>query len=406
MSARPLRICCLATQVADHLIGGMARQTSDLASDLAKLGHEVTILTTAREDGRERVDAGGVTVHYLRDTVPATQSSAWWRASVPAFRELQRTRGFDVVWSQGVAAAAVAKTVGEDGPALVSIVQGTAPEMIASVLSAARHGRTRAPFRLTLRRIARQAVNYARVEPAVYRTASLVLPVSRTVGDAVRRWYRVPRRRIVVVPNAVDPAPYQPNPARRAALRAGWRAADDALVLLSVGILSEQKGVDLALEALARLDRPDAQLVVVGDGPLRSDLEALARARGVGDRVRFVGAVAYDAVADFYSAADIFLFPTLRREGLPGVVTEAMAAERPVIASRLGAVEEVVEDGRTGFLVPRGDVAALAARISVLAADRALAHAMGRRGRARVLERWTPAQRSRRIVELFASVRP
>jgi phosphatidylinositol alpha-1,6-mannosyltransferase len=230
--------------------------------------------------------------------------------------------------------------------------------------------------------------------------------VSRTVGDAVRRWYRVPRRRIVVVPNAVDPARYQPDPARRAALRAGWQASDDAVVLLSVGILGDQKGVDLAIEALARLDRPDAQLVVVGDGPLRAGLEAFARARGVGDRVRFVGPVAYDAVAEFYGAADIFLFPTLRREGLPGVVTEAMAAERPVIASRIGANEEIVDDGHTGFLVPRGDVAALAAKIGVLADDRALARAMGRRGRARVLERWTPALRSRRIVELFTSVRP
>ena len=406
MTARPLRICCLATQVADHLIGGMARQTSELATDLGKLGHEVTILTTARRDGRERVETDGVTVHYLKDTAPATQSSAWWRASAAAFRELQRARGFDIVWSQSVAAAAVAKTLRAGDPALVAIVQGTAPEMIASVLSAVRHGRTREPLRLTLRRIARQTLNSIHVDPAIYRKAALVLPVSRTVGDAVRRWYRVPRRRIVVVPNAVDPARYQPDPARRAALRARWQASDDTLVLLSVGILGDQKGVDLAIDALAQLGLPGVQLVVVGDGPLRGELEAFARARGVGDRVRFAGAVPYDAVAEFYGAADVFLFPTLRREGLPGVVTEAMAAERPVIASRIGANEEIVDDGRTGFLVPRGNVRALVEKIRVLAADRALACTMGHRGRERVLERWTPALRSRRIVELFTAVRP
>jgi glycosyltransferase involved in cell wall biosynthesis len=406
VTPRPLRICCLATQVADHLIGGMARQTSQLAADLAQLGHDVTIVTTARADGRERVEAEGVAVHYLRGTVPGSQSAAWWRASAPAFRDLQRARGFDVIWSQSVAAAAVARTLRAGDPALVPIVQGTAPEMIASILSAVRHGRARAPLGLSLRRIARQAVNYARVDRVLFRNATLVLPVSRTVGDAVRRWYRVPRRRIVVVPNAVDPEVFQPDPARRAALRARWEAGDDSLVLLSVGILGDQKGVDLAIEALARLDGSDAQLVVVGDGPLRPALEAFARARGVGDRVRFVGAVAYDAVAEYYGAADLFLFPTLRREGLPGVVTEAMAAERPVIASRIGANEELVDDGDTGFLVPRGDVAALVAKIRLLATDRAFARAMGCRARGRVIERWTPALRSRRIVELFASVRP
>jgi glycosyltransferase involved in cell wall biosynthesis len=405
MSA-PLRICCLATQVADHLIGGMARQTSDLAADLARLGHDVTILTTARQDGRERVDKDGVTVHHLRDTVPAIQSPAWWRASVTGFRELQRAHRFDVVWSQGVAAAAVARTLGPGDPSLVPIVHGTAPEMIASVLSAVRHARTRAPLRLTVRRIARQAAVSAWIEPGLYRKAALVLPVCRTVGEAVHRWYRVPQRRIVVVSNALDPAPFRPDPGRRGALRASWRAADDTIVLLSVGILSDQKGVDLAIDALSRLDGLDAQLIVVGDGPMRCELETFAHARGVAPRVRFVGPVAFDALPDFYRAADVFLFPTVRREGQPGVMLEAMASELPVIASRLGANEEVVDDGDTGWLVPRGDAAALAAKIQALAGDRALARSMGRRGRARVLARWTPEVRSRRIVELFTSVRP
>jgi glycosyltransferase involved in cell wall biosynthesis len=139
---------------------------------------------------------------------------------------------------------------------------------------------------------------------------------------------------------------------------------------------------------------------------MRRELEGFARARGVGPRVRFVGPVDFDALPDFYRAADIFLFPTVRREGQPGVMLEAMASELPVIASRLGANEEVVDDGDTGWLVPRGDAAALTARIQALAGDRALARAMGRRGRARVVERWTPEVRSRRIVELFTSVRP
>jgi glycosyltransferase involved in cell wall biosynthesis len=384
----------------------MARQTSDLAADLAARGHDVTILTTARQDGRARVDADGVTVHHLRDTVPAIQSPAWWRVSATAFRELQRARRFDVVWSQGVAAAAVARTLGDGDPSLVPIVHGTAPEMIASVLSAVRHARTRAPLRLTLRRIARQAAVYARVEPVLYRKAALVLPVCRTVGDAVHRWYGVPRRRIVVVSNALDSARFQPDPERRAALRARWQAGDDTIVLLSVGILSDQKGVDVAIDALASLDGLDAQLVVVGDGPMRRELETFAYARGVGPRVRFTGPVAFEALPDVYRAADIFLFPTVRREGQPGVMLEAMASELPVIASRLGANEEVVDDGHTGWLVPRGDAAALTARIQALAGDRALARAMGRRGRARVVERWTPEVRSRRIVELFTSVRP
>jgi mannosyltransferase len=83
-----------------------------------------------------------------------------------------------------------------------------------------------------------------------------------------------------------------------------------------------------------------------------------------------------------------------------------MAAERPVVASRIGATEELVEDARTGFLVPLGDVDGLVARIRALAADPALARAMGRRARVRVLERWTPEVRSRRVTELLAAILP
>jgi glycosyltransferase involved in cell wall biosynthesis len=403
---RPLRICCVATQVADHVIGGMAQQTTQLAIDLARLGHEVTILTTARADGVECREQERVAVHYLAGTVPGAQTAAWWTASTAAFRRLQRARGFDVVWSQSVAAAAIARSLGARDPALVAIIQGTSPQMIASIVSSVRHARTRPPLVRSLRRLARQLVNYAVVDPAIYRRAALVMPVSRTVAAAVRRWHRVAPERVVVVPNAVDAEHFTPDPARRAAVRARFGLEDAALVLLTVGILGEQKGVDLAIEALARLGRRDARLLVVGDGPARPALEALARARGVADDVRFAGAVAYDAVAGFYDAADVFLFPTLRREGLPGVVVEAMAAERPVVASRIGATEELVEDARTGFLVPLGDVDGLVARIRALAADPALARAMGRRARVRVLERWTPEVRSRRVTELLAAIRP
>jgi len=400
-----MRICCLATQTPDHVIGGMAQQTTDLAADLVRHGHDVTLVTTRHPRGIEHGERDGVRVHYLGDTAAGAQSPAWWRGSTAAFRRLHREKAFDVLWSQSVAAAGVARTLGAGDPPLVPVIQGTAPEMIASILASVRHARTRAPLRRTLRRLAGELVNYATVDPALYRRAALVVPVSRTVAAAVRRWYRVPRARIEVVGNATDPARFHHDPARRAAVRGELGLAPGALVLLTVGVLGEQKGVDLAIDALARLARPDARLLAVGDGPLRGALEAFARNRGVADRVRFVGAVAHADVARFYGAADVFLFPTLRREGLPGVAVEAMACELPVVASRTGTNAEVVEDGATGYLVKPGDAAALAERVARLAADPERARAMGRAGRARMLERWTPEARVRRIVALFDAVR-
>jgi mannosyltransferase len=119
-----------------------------------------------------------------------------------------------------------------------------------------------------------------------------------------------------------------------------------------------------------------------------------------------VGPVDNSEVAGYYDAADVFLFPTLRIEAFGVVTIEAMAAERPVVVSRIGATAEIVEDGETGFLVPPGDVGAVVARVEALARDPGAARAMGRRGRARVLREWTREARARRVAELFESVRP
>jgi glycosyltransferase involved in cell wall biosynthesis len=401
-----MRICCLATQVAEHLIGGMAQQTTHLASDLGALGHAVTVVTTARRDGVDRDTRDGVAFHYLSGTVPGAQTPAWWRASVDAVARLQREAPFDVVWSQSMAAAGVARR-GPRALPIVPVIHGTGPEMIVSVANALAHARTRQSLVANARRLARHAVNMVLVDRGLYRRAAAVIAVSRTVAESVRRWYPVARTRVEVVPNGIDPELFRPDAARRAATRARWRFGDDDVVLLTVGILSEQKGVDVAIEALARLRARDPRLalLVVGDGEARAALERLARARGVSGAVRFTGAVPHRETAAFYDAADIFLFPTLRVEAFGVVTVEAMATERPVVVSRIGATPEVVEDGVTGFLVPPGDVEALAARISSLTDDRDGARAMARRARAGVLARWTRQARARRVSEIFESVR-
>jgi glycosyltransferase involved in cell wall biosynthesis len=402
-----VRICCLATQTVAHVIGGMAQQTYTLAVDLARLGHDVSLITTAHPAGLERDAVDGVTVQYLPRTTPASQTKAWWRESAGAFRRLHGATPVDVVWSQSVAGAAVARMLDRRAPAFVPIIHGTAPAMVSSLVSAMRRARARPAVATSLKRLARQVVNYTTVDHVVYRRADVVIAVSRAVAASVRRWYRVPAARIAVVANAIDPEMFRPRPERRAALRAAWGAGDGETVLLTVGILSDQKGVDVAIEALARLKARGrrARLVVVGDGPLRPALARLASARGVTGAVTFVGALANEEAAAYYGAADVFVFPTLRVEAFGVVTIEAMAAQRPVIVSRIGATPEIVEDGVTGFLVPPGDVEAVAARIALLADDPVRARAMGQRGRARVVAEWTREAQARRIVEVFESVR-
>jgi glycosyltransferase involved in cell wall biosynthesis len=159
------------------------------------------------------------------------------------------------------------------------------------------------------------------------------------------------------------------------------RAASGKRVLF-VGRLDAVKGGPLLLDAFAaiRSDHPDALLTVVGDGRDRPALEAQAKTLGVAQAVTFAGYKTQTEVAALLEQSDMLVLPSFA-EGVPVVLMEAMASHIPVIASRVAGVSELVEDGVTGFLVPPGDVATLAARLGDLLADPDLGQRMGQAGR-------------------------
>jgi len=193
----------------------------------------------------------------------------------------------------------------------------------------------------------------------------LTVAVSRAVADFARRRLGADPARLRVVPNGIDLAGYAAaeDPA---AARAALDLPADALVLGAVGRLDRQKGLDLLVEAFARLapDRPEALLVLAGEGPQRAGLEGLARARGVAERVRFLGHRA--DVPRVLAALDVFCMPS-RWEGFGLALAEALAAGRPAVAARVDSLPDVLGDA--GVLVPPEDPAALADALAALLGD-------------------------------------
>jgi len=205
--------------------------------------------------------------------------------------------------------------------------------------------------------------------------------VSRDVVAAAGAYGTVRRRKLAHVPNGIDTAAVAAVGADRPAARAALGIAPDAPVVGTVGRLAEVKRQDVLIRAFARLlpDFPAARLVLVGDGPLRAELEGLAGSLDLGGAVLFAG---YRPDPERYLATmDVFALPS-RAEAMPLVIPEAMAAGLPVVASRVGGIPELIVDGKTGLLVEPGDVAGLAARLRHLLADPQRAGELGRAGRA------------------------
>jgi len=172
-------------------------------------------------------------------------------------------------------------------------------------------------------------------------------------------------------------------------------------VIGCVASLAPHKGQAVLLRAVdyLRPDRPLPTLVFVGDGPERAALEALAAERSRAARILFLGE-RRDARC-LLPAFDVLVIPSLGREGFGLAAIEAMDAAVPVVASRVGGLPEVVDDGRTGLLVPPGEPAALAAAVGSLLDRPELRHAMGAEGRRQVAERFRTAGLAERIENLY-----
>jgi D-inositol-3-phosphate glycosyltransferase len=244
-------------------------------------------------------------------------------------------------------------------------------------------------------------------------------------ADDLRRHYDAPAERIEIVPPGVDHAFFSPGDRDGARAALGWEAqgpsgplsgahsrmslvggrnAVQHPVLLFVGRIQPLKGLDVAIAALAHLERDDAELVVVGGPSGVNGPEELARARaladdlGVRDRIRLVPPQAHHLLSTWYRAADLVLVPS-RSESFGLVALEAAACGVPVVASDVGGLRTIVDDGRTGFRVEPRDASAFAVAVDKLLADPALAAAMGAAAadRARDFTWSTAAARLRRL---------
>ena len=171
--------------------------------------------------------------------------------------------------------------------------------------------------------------------------------------------------------------------------------------LLFVGRLNAQKGTALLLDALAAMRNP-AELDVIGAGTDRDALVAQADRLGVGARVHWHGALPQPRLLDFYRAATAVVVPS-REEGFGLVAVEAQLCEAPVVAFASGGLADTIEDGSTGYLVPPGDVAALAASLDAVVTSDAR-HEIGKAGRQSALARFAPESVARRYRKLYDSV--
>ncbi len=209
-------------------------------------------------------------------------------------------------------------------------------------------------------------------------------------------------RSVTIVPDAVDPARIVPTRDRRE-VRASLGVPHDEVVLIAVAALVQRKGLDVLIDAVARIAAKGRapRLWIAGDGDQRDALAQQIEARRLASTAQLLGR--REDVGDLLGAADVFVLPA-HAEGLGVAALEAMGAGLPVVASRVGGLADAVVDGHTGILVPPGDAGELASALERLIADPDLRAVMGVAGRERVQGAFLPEQMVEAYARMYAEV--
>lgn len=373
-SGLPLRLLAVIEATS---ITGPAKNLLQFAQLSASVGVETSIATFVRGSNENtftrQVEELGIPLHRIHE------QRAFDRSVIPRLREVTQKVQPDVIQTHAVKSHFLARLAG-------------VPSRFPWV--AFHHGYTWTSWKTRA---------YNEFDRWSLRAAHQVFTVSRPFREELAR-KGVPTERIEIIHNAISPKWGQAgrHPEVAADFRMKWGIPDSCRVILIVGRLSLEKDHLALLRAVAALPMRDhLRLVIVGDGPERAAIETLAKSLGMEHVVLLVGQ--QPSAEPFYGIAD-FAVLSSRTEGSPNALLEAMAAGVPVVATRVGGIPEIVDDGVSALLVPPGDPTALSAALQKLLADPALV----RRLRANALDAialaYNPERRAARLASIYRQV--
>ena len=354
--AERIRVLQVVTRL---VVRGVPRHVLDLATHLDPERFEVEVLAGRGEPGEgslwEEAGVRGVVTHRLESLQREANPFKDALAFACIYRRIRAGR-YDVVHTHiskaGILGRFAARLAGV--PTVVHTYHGNATELAGSKFTS----------RL-----------YLHLERHAAQIAHTLVAVSNDVQNCLLAMGVGRKEQYVVIPNGIDVSQYAAGEARERP-----QPLTGCPIVGTVSSLTPEKGVDVLLRAMSLLvDRfPNLQLYVVGDGPLRSQLEKEAKDLAIDARVYFAGID--NEVQSWLSSTDVFVLPS-RSEGMGRVLQEAMACDVAVVASRVGGIPELVQDGITGLLVEPDDPAALAQAIGELLEDDASRRQLADAGR-------------------------
>jgi len=350
-----------------------------LLEGLAARGHEITVISTRHPSGIEYERKGNIRLHYLSHTIFGSARREWRNESLQAFLDLNKINRFDVICSQQAIFPSIPTEIRSNIP-IITFIQGHEGWMLLSEVN--RFVSLRSNAYSFLKSIFSFIYYYSMYEFLNYRKSTVIVPPSDEVARSLRRWFFLSSNKIKTIYNGVDTNRFRPDIKAQERILGKYPQLLGKSVILFLSHVTRQKGLHLLIQIAPSLilQHPNLMIMVVGGGNYFEEAKRLSLQLGVADHVLFTDMVDIDSIPDYINSADIFVLPTLRKEGLPLSILEAMACKKPVITTNIGGNPSVVKNGVNGILVPPANTDKLEKSIQLLLRDQNLASRLAQNG--------------------------
>jgi len=371
-----------------HGFGGFQRQCMDLCEGFIARGHQVTIVTTAHPDNIEVEEKDGHTAYYLNPSKPTKLSRAWFNESKKLVKQIHQDNPIDIIHSNEFAATGVMSWASKLNIPIAVVCHGSLRTELLSFLSSAdKRPRYWHWMILTPLHLFRRCLLW---EFPMRKNAEKIILVSPTLE---RDFSLFAKNKVKVIENGIK------LPEKTAFIE-----NDGELRLLCTGRADRQKGFQKAIMAVREIDDLDLHLDIVGTGPYLNDLKILTDKLGIDEKVTFHGRVDDDELARIYAAADIYLIPTMRYEGLPLALLEAMSHGIPTISSEIGGNADVITHDFDGLFIKPGDMGELVSSIRKLGDDSKLRNSISIAARETTEKRFDKERMVKETLEILENM--
>ncbi|MDD2665850.1 MAG: glycosyltransferase family 4 protein [Methanocellales archaeon] len=391
-----MKICMFANGLPVHITGGMEIHVQELVEGLVKRDHKVTIITTKHPKGIKKEEKGNLRIYYVGD-ISLKCTRRFYKESSELFDKLNKEEMFDIVHSQSTSGFGLAKFYHKKIFLIVTL-HGTALNEVKSALNT----KSIKGF-IVASYMYYTYILLSQVDKITLKRANKIIAVSNDLKEDIKKQYKISEEKLVAIPNGIDVNKFKTMEVTH--LREKWNLTDEK-VIISVGAINKQKGFHLLLKVFPDIlkKNKNIKLFIVGTGLYLQDLKDMAMKLNILGKVVFTGRVSNEDLPKYYNLADVFVFPTLRLESFGLVTAEAMACEKPVIASCIGGIPTIIENNKDGILIKPGDLKELKERILEVLSNEELASRLGKNARKKIVEKFSSDKMVEDTIEVYEKV--